>query len=94
MLFLNVGASAPGLFVDVSDEQVESQITLNSLACIYTAKVLLKQMLERGKRCAIVTTSSGLRLIPCPGAVAYSSSKAFASWFTMALNYELKMTGK
>lgn len=51
-------------------------------------------MLERGKKSAIVTTSSGLRLIPCPGAVTYSSSKAFASWFTMALNYELKLTKK
>jgi len=68
-------------------------MTINALANIYTAKVLLGQMLDRGKRCAIVTTSSGLRLIPCPGAVTYSSSKAFASWFTAALDYELKYSG-
>ena len=65
---------------------------VNSLANVYTVKVLLKQMLAREKRCAIVTTSSGLRLIPCPGAVAYSASKQFASWFTLALDYELKLT--
>ena len=58
-LFLNVGVASVGHFVDQSDADVESQMTINALANIYTAKVLLGQMLDRGKRCAIVTTSSG-----------------------------------
>ena len=47
-------------------------------------------MLERKQRSAIVVTSSGLRLVPCPGVATYSATKVFASWIAFALSYELK----
>lgn len=57
---------------------------------MYTAKVLLKQILARKERSAIVVTSSGLGGRPIPGCVTYSAAKACSSFMAQALNYELK----
>jgi short-subunit dehydrogenase len=46
--------------------------------------------MARSKRSALITTSSVLGVVPTPGLVAYSSSKASASYFTEALSYEVQ----
>ena len=46
-------------------------------------------MLDRKERSAIIVTSSGLGLIPVAGAAVYAATKAYASSFTQALDYEL-----
>lgn len=47
-------------------------------------------MIKREQRSAIVVTSSGLGAVPVSGNAAYSSSKAFSSWFAQALHFEVK----
>jgi len=65
-------------------------VTLNALHPIYLTKALLKQILERNARTAIVVTSSGLGSAPIPGILAYSCSKSFSSYLAEGLSMELK----
>lgn len=90
MLFLNAGTSTPGPFLDVSTKSIEDTLNVNALHPAYLSKVLLNKQLSRGKRSAIVVTSSGFGLYPAPGSSIYSSSKAFATFLGQGLNYELK----
>ena len=48
MLFLNAGYCQIGAFVDLTQEEVERTVSVNTLHPIFTAKVLLNQMLARG----------------------------------------------
>ena len=64
--------------------------SINALQPIYTAKVLLDQMLARGKLSALVVTSSGLGSIPCCGVLPYSCAKTFSDFLARGLNFELK----
>jgi short-subunit dehydrogenase len=63
---------------------------VNALQPIYTAKVLIDQLINREQLSALVVTSSGLGSAPIPGCVDYSCSKSFASYLAEGLNYELK----
>ena len=62
---------------------------VNVLQPIYTAKVLIDQMLARNHLSAIVVTSSGLGSTPVPGSLTYSCTKTFADFLARGLNYEL-----
>ena len=68
---------------------MEQILYVNTFQPTFVIKVLLKQMLDREKRSAVVVTSSGLGLIPVAGTAVYAASKAYASSFTQALGYEL-----
>jgi len=52
-------------------------------------KVLLDQILARGKLSALVVTSSGLAQLPVPGVTIYCAAKSFASFLAVGLSYEL-----
>lgn len=80
MLFLNAGYIAVGAFKDLTDEDIEQSCTINALQPMFTAKVLLDQMLARNHLGAIVITSSGLGSLPIPGCTDYSCTKSFASF--------------
>ena len=90
MLFLNAGWGQMSPFMDLRPEEIEQIVTINALHPCYLTKVLLKQLLDRKQRGAIVITSSGLAAFPAAGSLAYSASKAFASYFGQGLNYEIK----
>ena len=45
---------------------------------------------KKGKKSAILVTTSGLGLFPCTGFLAYSSCKSFANNLAEGLNFELK----
>ena len=90
MLFLNAGYHPVGPFADLSYMDIQRVVSCNTLHPIYTAKVLVDQMLARGKLSAIVITSSGLGINPVPGVITYSSSKSFVSFLGVGLSYELE----
>ena len=63
---------------------------------IYQTGILTRLMVKKfyqrayqGKKSAIVTVSSVLSHAYTPGSVMYSASKAFITYFTMALGFEL-----
>ena len=60
MLFLNAGVAQMGSFADIDESSVEDIMNVNALHPMYLAKALVNQMLARGKRSAIVITSSTL----------------------------------
>ena len=63
VLALNAGVGSFGAFEDLTNEEVESMVSVNALHVVYTLKVCLNQMLERyaksGKKTGVVITSSG-----------------------------------
>lgn len=63
---------------------------VNAVHPIYTAKVLVEQMLARNHLSAIVVTSSGLGTNPYPGILTYSCTKVFVDYLARGLNFELK----
>ena len=89
MIFLNAGVGLPGALKDVTFEDVQSQIAVNTLGVIYTAKVLLDKQLKRVKRSALVITSSIAANNAGPGMIPYKSSKVFVDYLGKGLNYEL-----
>ena len=60
MLFLNAGVGQMGLFADLDESSVEEMMKVNALHPMYLAKALMPQMLSRGKKSAIIVTSSFL----------------------------------
>ena len=62
---------------------------INTLQPIYTAKVLIDQIVARKQRSAIVVTSSGMGDRPIAGNTTYSATKSFASFLARGLSYEL-----
>ena len=58
MIFLNAGVAQMGCFSDLDDSMVEDLMTVNAVHPMYLAKALISQQLARGKKSAIVVTSS------------------------------------
>lgn len=90
MLFLNAGYIQVGPFKDLSFKNIESGVTINTLQPIYTAKVLIDQIIARNHLAALVVTSSGLGSKAIGGCLDYSCEKSFASFLAEGLNFELK----
>ena len=89
MLFLNAGIAEPGPFSQLSTLRLQRIVQINVVHTTYTARVMLNQLLSRGKRSAIVVTSSSLGLLPLSGIAAYSASKAYGSTLAQALSFEV-----
>ena len=85
ILSLNAGFVKYGPFAECRDSDVEGQMSINMLQVVYTAKVLIKQMMDRfdskGKKSAIVITSSILSVLPVPTVAVYCANKGFATMF-------------
>lgn len=90
MLFLNAGYAQCGAFADQADQDVQQTVAVNALHPIYTAKVLIDQLLARGKLAALVITSSGLGSVPVAGILDYSCTKTFVDFLAQGLSYELE----
>jgi len=89
-LFLNAGVVFESSFNGQTPEQIQATVGCNALQPIYTTKVLLDQILARGKLAAIVVTSSGLGEIPVPMVTTYCATKSFVSFLAVGLSYELE----
>ena len=89
MLFLNAGFAQGGAFAEQTNQDIQNTVACNALHPIYTAKVLLDQLLERKKKPAIVITASVLGSTPTAGILDYSCTKTFADFLGRGLSYEL-----
>jgi len=94
MLILNAGIMKHSTFALSPDRDVEAQMNVNMLQVTYTAKVLIQKMLDRfdakGKKSAILITSSILNVLPVPTIAVYCANKGFATMFGQALHPEVK----
>lgn len=63
---------------------------LNKLHPVYLLKALLdeKKLTARGKKSAVIITSSGLSLITLPGMAPYCATKRAVSFLAQSLNVE------
>ena len=89
MLVLNVGGGGPGLFMEKSLEEIENQVTSNTIHPIYLLKQLLPQLLSRPHRSAVIFTSSIAAHRSLPGLIPYSSAKSAVTFLSTALSFEL-----
>ena len=69
---------------------MESIIFIDMMHAVYLTRCLVNLLLERPKKSAIIYTNSKLGMIPAPGSIVYSSTKAFLINFAQGLNYEVK----
>jgi short-subunit dehydrogenase len=79
-----------GSFVDLTHEEIETTVNVDTLHPIYLCKTLLPKLLLREKRSAILITSSAFGTFVCPGISAYNASKAFVTYLGQGLNFELR----
>ena len=89
MLYLNAGVSIKGCFLDLTYDETERMMNINGLQPMYLAKTLLNKQLSRGKRSAIVVTSSIAALQPLAGRVVYCAVKSLVTYLSNALFYEV-----
>jgi uncharacterized protein len=96
-LVLNAGIGAGGAFVSSDTRQTDLRdelrlIDLNVYSTVHLAKLLLPDMVERG-RGRVLFTSSIASTMPGPFQAVYNASKSFVQSFALALRNELKDTG-
>ena len=92
MLILTEGSMVHGPFASLTVQEIKAMLDTN----IYHTGLLINLMIKRfyqraleGKKSAIVTVSSSLSQKSTPGTVMYSASKAFVTFFTVALGAEM-----
>ncbi len=94
ILVNNVGAVTPRLsgFLDITDDQWLTSVTLNLMAAVRATRAALPAMLEAG-RGNIVTTSSVNAFLPDPSVMDYCAAKAALTNFSKALSKEVGPKG-
>ena len=96
-LALNAGIGAGGAFVssETRETYLRDELTLidlNVRSTVHLAKLLLPDMVERG-RGRVLFTSSIASTVPGSFQAVYNASKSFVQSFALALREELKDTG-
>jgi len=92
-LALNAAIGAGGAFVGDTELDDELKlIDLNVRSTVHLAKLLLPEMVARG-RGRVLVTSSVASTMPGPFQAVYNASKSFVQSFALALRNELKDTG-
>jgi short-subunit dehydrogenase len=92
-LALNAGVGVSGDFSrDIPLEQDINLIRLNVISPVHLSKLMLKDMIARGKG-RVLFTSSIASTMPGPYCATYAASKAFLQSFAEAIRNELKDTG-
>jgi uncharacterized protein len=91
-LINNAGVPGGGRFEDLSEEQIERVITVNTLGIMRCTKAFLPMMLEAGHG-HVVNVASLAGRFAAPGASVYSASKHAVVAFGEALSYELAPKG-
>jgi short-subunit dehydrogenase len=92
VLVNNAGIPGGGRFEDLTDEQIERVIDVNTLGVMRCTKAFLPMLLERG-RGHVVNVGSLAGRYAAPGASVYSASKHAVVAFSEALSYELAPKG-
>jgi short-subunit dehydrogenase len=92
VLINNAGIPGGGRFEDLSDEQIERVIDVNTLGVMRCTKAFLPMLLERGAG-HVVNVASLAGRYAAPGASVYSASKHAVVAFSEALAYELAPKG-
>jgi short-subunit dehydrogenase len=96
-LALNAGVGAGGAFVSKETRETYLRdelrlIDLNVRSTVHLAKLLIPEMVERG-RGRVLITSSVASTMPGSFQAVYNASKSFTQSFALALRNELKDTG-
>jgi short-subunit dehydrogenase len=90
---INAGVGVSGDFARDTDLEAElNLIRLNVICPVHLTKLIVKDMLIRG-RGRILYTSSIAGTMPAPFEAVYGASKAFLTSFAQAVRNELKDTG-
>jgi 17beta-estradiol 17-dehydrogenase / very-long-chain 3-oxoacyl-CoA reductase len=94
LLINNVGVSYryPLYFHELSDEEVQTLLTMNIDSTVWMTRMVLPGMIER-KKGAIVNISSASALFTLPLLAEYSGAKSFVEKFSRALNAEYRSKG-
>ena len=90
-LFCCAGASEPGFFLEQEPEAFARGINLNYLGSVYTCKAFAKNMLKRGGK--IVLVSSTVGLMGLVGYAQYSPTKFAIRGLAECLRGELRPMG-
>ena len=94
VLVNNVGISYPfpQWFHELTDEEVDSLMTVNMQSVVWMTRAVLPQMIER-KSGAVINLSSAAAKPPNPLLTVYASTKGFVENFTKGLALEYKSKG-
>jgi hypothetical protein len=88
----NAGFGGQGLFYLMDTEKALNMIQVNVSALVHLTRLLLPDMVARGKG-HILNVASTAAFQPGPYMAVYYASKAFVLSFSEAVNSELKRTG-
>jgi len=81
-----------GAFEQVSAKGIQDELDANIYHVTMLSKLLLTTLESRNSRSAIMNVSSVAATSVIPNATSYSATKACVSYFTMALQQEIKNT--
>lgn len=81
---LNAGKGLQGPFIDMHDSEIEQIMQINANHVIYTAKIMIPQLVNRWKdkniKSALLVTSTLGSHAPCSGFTLYCATKIFANY--------------
>jgi uncharacterized protein len=92
LLVLNAGFGYHGRYLEQSEAQMESMVSLNCISYATLARRFLPQMVEQG-RGGLIMVSSVLGYFPGPWNAVYTATKAFDLALGESIREELKGTG-
>ena len=93
VLVNNAGVVSGRFLLELTDEQIERTLAVNTLALFWLTRALLPSMLERG-RGHIVTIASAAGIVGTAKQTDYAASKHAAVGFDEALRCELSVLGR
>jgi NAD(P)-dependent dehydrogenase (short-subunit alcohol dehydrogenase family) len=93
LLFNNAGVGHAGKVADTPLEDWRRLVEINLMGVVHGVHAFLPKMLERGVAATIVNTASGAGLLPNPGMVPYSTTKAAVVGLSVALDTEVRGRG-
>ena len=89
---LNAGVGQGGGFVDAGLAEQLAVVDLNVRSTLHLARLLLPDMVNRGRGKVLISSSIGA-MIPGPFQAVYNASKSFLQSFAEALQNEVKDSG-
>ena len=93
LLFNNAGVGHAGPVVETPLEDWERVVAVNLMGVVHGVHVFLPRLLQQGRPAAVVNTASMAGLLPNPGMVPYSTTKAAVLGLSDALDQEVREHG-
>ena len=93
IVIANAGVLQVGNYIDMEPWKIQQILDVNVYHYAMMHKLFLPKLIDRtkeNKKCALIGVSSSSWLRVMPSFVTYTGSKAFASYFSIALAVELK----